>query len=214
MTLERHQVIRSCAGSSSAECSYPVFFSFSAMREATGISEKLPKSVAALPAGLVSVLTSIQNTDAQQKCVLEDLDKFLGTAREISQTGESGSIVIGSFPGNLDWCFKAGPSDKTETHLFIRNGEIPGYMICAPDSDGIDLCNINFSRASYPSEGNSEALIERLSIGAFSANQIEEFFAHFPKFSPQSDTVIETQFLNTLSWARDLLSDGMKRVEW
>jgi hypothetical protein len=113
----------------------------------------------------------------------------------------------------LAWCFKASPTDNAETHLFIRNGEIPGYMTCEPDANGVDLCNINFSRASYPSKDNSEALIERLSIGEFSANQVEEFFAHFPKFGTQGDTVIETQFLNTLYWALDLFSHGVKRID-
>lgn len=122
-------------------------------------------------------------------------------------------MAIVPVPGTLDWCFKDSPTDKAETLLFMKNGEIPGYMTCAPGYDGIDQCDINFSRASYQSKGNSEALIERLSIGSFGANQTEEFFAHIPNFNAQGDTVIETQFLNTLSWVRDLLSDGTKRVD-
>jgi len=197
-TLDRKQVLRSCVGSNSDQCGHPVFISFNVFssREASWLKD-LAAPLRELPPPLTSVLylASRQNPET---CPQKELSDFVFAATHPQKPSDNVAGRIVAVPQNIGRCFQASMQREAQYFLLLSAGEIPGYIMCEPDSRNKPLCKITLSRMTYR---NGEAIEDRISFSAFSVTEVSELIGNFPALSIEPASDLQARFSASLEWA-------------
>jgi len=214
MTLNRDQVLRSCAGNADKRCGYLVFFSLVILPVWPANRPEIPglknstDLLSKLPPPLASALYSSMRI-YPGNCPERQLARFLSVAGSPSKSSDNPPGKIVAIPENLGRCFQANPLQKTKYFLLVIGNNIPGYYACRPDYQLAPLCEIVLSRIVRNTDKTRE---ERLNISSFSPVEMRELIGKFPKFPAEPRNSLEEQFLSMLNWAQSNLEKVETRI--